>query len=419
MNWRRIRVIARREFWTTVRRREFLLITFGLPLLYFVIAVGVGAATVSAARSADRQDETKTLGIGWRDQSGLLNPEALISDDEARGTLFKSSTAGQEAVRDRKVRAFVEVPGDYAKSGTITVYLPPARGSVFSQSNNGDSSLVPAIRRALLKNRVSDALAARIVEPPEIKRLNFDPRTKKFQERNPLEALSRFAIPYVFSLLLIVAVLFSSSYLLHGIVEEKENRVMEVLLSAASHEDLLLGKLIGLGGAGMAQFGLWIATGSIGGFVALQFMRQLAPFVVSPGVAVVGMLMFLLGFALYAALMAGIGSFGTSWRESQQISGMLVLFLVIPLMLLPVFLESPNGMLPRVLSLFPMTAPIALMLRVAAGGASIGEIALTVGLLAVAVVLVVRLSARLFHLSLLMYGQRPSFSEIMHWLRAA
>ena len=194
---------------------------------------------------------------------------------------------------------------------------------------------------------------------------------------------------------------------------------MEVLLSAASHEDLLLGKLIGLGGAGMAQFGLWIATGSVGGLIALQFIRQLAPFVISPGVALIGMLMFLLGFALYAALMAGIGSFGTSWRESQQISGLLVMFLVIPLMILPVFLESPDGTLPRILSLFPMTAPIALMLRVAAGGASVGETDLTVVVLVVAVLFTVRLSSKLFHLSLLMYGQRPSFGEILRWVRSA
>lgn len=419
MNWRRIRVVARREFWTTVRRREFLLITFGLPLLYFVIAVGVGAATVSAARTADREETQKALGIGWRDQSGLLDRATLIKGDDVKGIVFSSTKAGQQAVRDRKVRAFVELPADFVKSGEVTLYLPKARGSVMSSSGGGDSSLIPLVRRALLKSRVTPALIDRIVEPPEITRLNFNPRTGQFEKANPLEALSRFAIPYVFSLLLMIAVLFSSSYLLHGIVEEKENRVMEVLLSAASHEELLLGKLIGLGGAGIAQFGLWIATGSIGGIIALQFVRQLAPFVVSPGVAVVGLLMFLLGFALYAALMAGIGSFGTSWRESQQISGILVLFLVIPLMLLPVFLESPNGALPRALSLFPMTAPIALMLRVAAGGASFWEIVLTISLLVVSILLVVRLSAKLFHLSLLMYGQRPSFGEIFHWLRAS
>jgi ABC-2 type transport system permease protein len=419
MNWRRVRVIARREFWTTVRRREFLLITFGLPLLYFVIAVGIGAATMSAARSTERQEERKALVIGWRDLSGLLDPATLVDGDDVKGKLYATTAAGQEAVRDRKARAFVEVPANYAKTGAITVYLSPSRGSVFSQQNSRDSSLIPTIRRALLQNRLPAALVERVVEPPDITRLSFDPRSGIFAETNPLEALSRFAIPYVFSLLLMVAVLFSSSYLLHGIVEEKENRVMEVLLSAASHEDLLIGKLIGLGGAGIAQFGLWVATGSIGGVVALQFMRQLAPFVFSPGVALVGMLMFLLGFALYAALMAGIGSFGTSWRESQQISGVLVLFLVIPLMLLPLFLETPDGVLPRVLSLFPMTAPIALMLRVAAGGAGLWEIALTIAILAISVVLVVRLSSKLFHLSLLMYGQRPSFGEILHWLRAA
>jgi ABC-2 type transport system permease protein len=250
MDWRRVRVIARREFWTTVRRREFLLVTFGLPILYFLIGVGVSAATVSAARSSDSRDERRSLPIGWRDQSGLLDPATLTKGDNTDGKLFSNREAGQEAVRTKKIRAFVDVPGDFGKKGEITVYLPPARGSIFSRSASGDPSLVPTIRRALLKNRVPATLAERVVEAPEITRLNFDPTTKRFAESNPLEALSRFAIPYVFSLLLIVAVLFSSSYLLHGIVEEKEARVMEVLLSAASHEDLLLGKLIGLGGAG-------------------------------------------------------------------------------------------------------------------------------------------------------------------------
>ncbi len=412
-------VIARREFWTTVRRREFLLITFGLPVLYFLIAVGVGAATVSAASSAAKQENRKTQVIGWHDASGLLDQTVLENgNDGIKGKIYATADQGKEAVRWGLARAFVEIPNDFEKNGEITVYLPPAHGSIFGSSSGNGASYTLLIRGALVKTRLPAAIAERVVEPPDITRLNFDPRTGKFTATNPLEAMSRFVIPYVFAILLIIAVLFSSSYLLHGIVEEKEARVMEVLLSAASHEELLLGKLIGLGGTGMAQFGLWIATGSIGGLVALQFARQFAPFVVSPGVAIIGLLMFLLGFSLYAALMAGIGSFGTSWRESQQISGILVLFLMIPLMLLPLFLEAPNGLLPRILSWFPLTAPIALMLRVAAGGAALWEILLTIALLMASVYFVVRLSAKLFRLSLLMYGQHPGLGEVVRMLRA-
>ncbi|HVK03948.1 MAG TPA: ABC transporter permease, partial [Armatimonadaceae bacterium] len=202
-------------------------------------------------------------------------------------------------------------------------------------------------------------------------------------------------------------------------VEEKENRVIEVLLSAATHEELLTGKMIGLGAVGLLQLGIWSSGGILLSLVIAAVVPAAAQAVaVAPGVLATAVLMFLLGYALYAALMAGVGSMGTSWRESQQMAGVATLFLVIPLMLITAILEDPDGTAARVLSLFPLTAPIGMMLRVAAGGGSLWEVLLAAALLALATWGVVKVSARLLRLSLLMYGQRPGLGQVWRYLTA-
>jgi len=122
--------------------------------------------------------------------------------------------------------------------------------------------------------------------------------------------------------------------------------------------------------------------------------------------------MFVCGFALFASLMAGLGSMGTTWRESQQMSSVAATFSVLPLMLFPAIVEQPDGIVARSLSFFPLTAPVGMMLRVGAGGGSWLELALSIVLVAGATVLSVAMSAKLFRLSLLMYGQKPTGKEI-------
>lgn len=409
----RIGVIARREYRTTVRRREFLLVTFGLPLLYVVFFAVIAAATVATAGSVEATRGERA--VGFFDASGQMSRSTLSQTrDGVAGRLFESVAAGQTALRAKQVRAFVVIPKDFAANGSaVTVYQN--KDSLFS--GEGDDLYTDALRAALLEGRVDPAIAKRVVEPIRSKTLRWDEKKSRFVRPDPLAFIGRFAIPYAFSLLLSVAILTASSYLLHGVVEEKENRVIEVLLSAATHEELLWGKLIGLGGAGLTQLGLWVA--SSGALVLVTGrLANLPPSVsITPGTVATALLFFVLGFALYAAAMAGIGSMGTSWRESQQMASIAVLFSVVPLMLITVILELPDAPLARALSLFPPTAPVGMMLRVAAGGSSLAEVALSALLLALSTWATVRLSARIFRLSLLMYGQRPTPKQVWRWLR--
>lgn len=409
---RRIGVVARREYGITVRRREFLLVTFGLPLLYLILGGALIAATVATAGAVARQQGARA--VGFLDQSGLLDREALSeTHDGVAARVYATVEAGQQAVRARQVRAFVVVPREFARTGSVTVYGPAAS---FLSSNSSRGLYTAPLRAALLRGKVEEATIRRVLQPVEATEWNLDRKTGQFARPDPLAIVSRFVIPYVFSLLLLVAILTSSSYLLHGVVEEKENRVIEVLLSSVTHEELLAGKLLGLGAAGLTQLAIWVGSGLLFALVTPR-LAAIPPIVIAPGTVVVAVLMFLLGYALYAAAMAGVGSLGTSWRESQQMAGAAVMFAVVPLMLITVILELPDGGVARFLSLFPPTAPIGMMLRVAAGGGSPGEVALSVLLLALTTWGTIRLSARIFRLGLLMYGQRPTPGEVWRWLR--
>ncbi|HVK05708.1 MAG TPA: ABC transporter permease, partial [Armatimonadaceae bacterium] len=259
--WRRVGVIAPREFTTTVARREFWLVTLGLPVLYFIIGALVVMATTSAARSV--QSRQAPRAVGFLDRSGALDRGVLSETvDGVKGTVYATEDEGKAAVRERKVRAFVVVPEDFTKTGKVTAYAPDAQGSLFEDNpSGGPRTYERTLRRALLSGKVDEARLDRALAPVKATELVYDKETKAFAKPDPLRFVRRFAIPYVFSLLLMLCTLFASSYLLHGIVEEKENRVIEVLLSAATHEELLTGKMIGLGAVGLLQLGIWSSGG--------------------------------------------------------------------------------------------------------------------------------------------------------------
>jgi ABC-2 type transport system permease protein len=418
--WHRIATIIRREYLTTIRRREFWLMTFGLPLLYVVFGLISGLATASAVNSGDKKKETATARVvGFMDQSGLMDPEMLKAGDTDRnitGRLFTNEEDGKKAVLDKTVRSFLVIAKDFGTSGKVTSYQPESNASLFGDSPRSSESYVTLLRRAVLSGKVNQKTIDAAVIPIGTDRLSYDPTTGKFGKPNAFKAIGKFVVPYAFSMLLMFAVFFSSSYLLHGIVEEKENRIIEVLLSSATHEELLAGKLIGLGGVGLTQLLIWAGSAALVAAPAAALLPAFASIHIAPSVIVTAFLMFLFGFGLYAAMMAGMGSLGTTWKESQQTASIVTWPIIMPLLFMPVLLEQPDGALARFFSLFPFTAPIGMMLRISAGGGSALEVAIAIVLLVLATIGVVILAARLLRLSLLLYGQRPSAALIWRGL---
>ena len=229
------------------------------------------------------------------------------------------------------------------------------------------------------------------------------------------DELASFLVPFGFAMLLFTTMFTSAGYLLQGLGEEKESRILESLLSSVTADELMRGKLIGLGGAGLL---LGLAWGALG----LGVLVTTAPSFV-PTTATLGLLLlyFVLGYLLFGALALGLGSLVTSYQEATTISAMLSFSAVIPMMLGLSFLgdQGSHSPLATVLSLFPMTAPITMSMRLSQGAVPPWELAVSLILLALTGWFVLRVATRVFRVALLLYGKTWNLPEIIRWARRA
>jgi ABC-2 type transport system permease protein len=405
---KRVWTIAGHEYLTNVRRKEFILMTLGLPLLFLVI-IGI---SMLGAGAAIRSVIGKAQTIGILDRSGALDLRAVRDMDGVRIVPYKDETAGQADVKSGKISELVVVAPDYMESGKVVTYRKG--GGLFSEGRGAHIEAI--LTRAILARGGTDPrLADRAIDPVARGAKSFVlDKDGKFVPQAFEREIAKFAVPYAFMILLFTAIFVSANYLLRGISDEKENRVIEVILSSVSPEELLQGKLIGLAGVGLTQVGVWVALAAVPAMIVFSRVVHL-----SVATLVEVMLFFALGFGLYATLMAGLGALGTSYRESQQMSGAVSMFAVLPMMLITAILSEPNGTLARVFSYIPFTAPITMVLRVTATDVPLLDVLLSAVLIAATIWFLQKLSAKLFRFGLLIYGKRPSFRETWKWLRQA
>jgi len=230
-------------------------------------------------------------------------------------------------------------------------------------------------------------------------------------EESAFSILGDFVLPYIFSILCIMTIFTTSGFLLQGVSEEKEGRIIEILLSSISSTQLLAGKILGLGALGMIQVIVWLSAGA-GLLSAATAIFDLAGAIkVSPGTVIFVLVYFVLGYLLFATLMATAGSMGTTQRESQQIASIFSLAAAIPMMVMSVVFTNPNAPVVLVLSYIPLTSPVMMIMRLGIGKVPISEIGLSLALLAAGIALSLWAGAKVFRASLLMYGKRPGLKE--------
>jgi ABC-2 type transport system permease protein len=272
--------------------------------------------------------------------------------------------------------------------------------------------------RGLLEGQVDERLLERAAAPSNLDRVTLDEQGEPTGPGSIGGAIAGFLIPYFLSIFLIISIFTASSYLLRSVGEEKESRVIEVVLSSVSATELLTGKVLGLGALGLTQVLVWVLssvvfTGGLGAVVAG------AAAALNPRVLVLGVAYFVLGYLLYGTLMAAAGALGTNMRESQQMAGLFTFFAAVPFMFNTFIIANPNSSMARALSIFPLTAPTAMMLRLPFGTVPALDIALSLGLLALSIPLVLWAGAKVFRMGLLLYGKRPGLRQIARALRQA
>jgi ABC-2 type transport system permease protein len=421
-------VIAKREFWVTVTRKGYLFAVVGMPLLFAAI-FGISFLT---SGNLEQSIKSGSEPIAVVDRSHTLDFELAASLEPARESPtaatqvlqkaagswpsrivpYTDMTAAIRDLKDGKLSAVYLIESDYMGTGKIVAYSPE-RG-IFSELATPDRSrLYDLIRASLVKGHIDGETRERVLAPGRLKQMKVSKQGDVENASDPFQKAARFFGPFSMFLLLTMSIFFSSGYLLQGIAEEKQNRVIEVIWASVDPMELLTGKIIGLGAAGLLQVALYASI------LLLPAVTVFALFQVSAAGLILSLVYFILGYLLFAGLMAGTGILGNSPQESGQLSAFWTLLSMIPMFLLAPISEAPNSWLARGLSWFPLTAPVTMLLRITSGHIPWADVGISIVVLLASIYLAVRGAAKMFRAAALMFGKRPGLGEVLRWLREA
>lgn len=397
---KKILLIALREYERQVVRKAFI----GVLLFpVFVIAIGVVVGFISA--SATLQSDRGV--VGYVDPGDAL-ARATHPPANAENTFqkFDSVEAAQAALEQKQIIAYYVLAADFAVS---------RQAELRYWQNEPGSSVRRAFemfaRSALLAD-LPPATAARLIEGATFTQTTLD-GSRTFDENN----IMSFALPFIAAILFIIALFSGASYLLQAVVDEKENRTIEIVVSSVTPVQLMSGKVLGLAGVGLTQIVVWLIAAGAAVFLLRDRLDFLQSISVDAGFVALAIVLFALQYLIYGAIMAGIGSIVADAKQGQSYSTPFTLVAMIPWFFLTAILFDPNGVIAVVLSLFPLTAPLTLLVRYSMTSIPAWQLAVAIGLMILTVIGAMWLAARIFRIGMLRFGQRVNVSEIAASIR--
>ncbi len=425
----KLMAIVRREYLERVRSKSFLI---GLVLgpLFMGLVVGLPALLVESGIG-----EQRTVGVvdgsgrhfdALRDGLAQLQGDAATGRrgrEEGRYSLLPVSLEGRglaeatedlkRMVREESVHAGVVIAPDFLESRKLTYYSKSVSALV------ARDDLRPLFNRLLREARfaaagVPDTLHSYLNAVPEWVNIAVGVEGRETETGEE----SAFFIAFVLIMFIYIMVLSYGTHTLTAVVEEKSNRVFEVLLSSVSPGALMAGKVFGIGLAGLTQMGIWTAAFFLLSQRGVTFGDfTLDTSFLTPLMLVSFLVFFLLGFFLYSLMFAGVGAMCSTIQDSQQFTMPLMMGLIVPMLLLMLILRAPSSTPSVVLSLIPLFAPVLMFMRVCVQTPPLWQIGVSWLLLLLAIWVAARVAGKLFRLGVLMYGTAPTWASLVRALR--
>ena len=409
-----IGTVALQELLVNIRRPGFIIMTLLIPALG-VVGLLVGSAFGGQIGDVlETQFVPKQAAIGYVDHSGILTANLPQYADQFFA--YPDETSARAALLAEEINSYFVLPKDYMQTGQVTVYGTGGGFSTFAAADSGE--IRGFLVDQLIEGRVGADLQNRIRDPMEVEVVNLD-ETGNVNTDSPFSWVGDFVVPYVFSILFVITLFTSSGFLLQGVSEEKEGRIIEILLSSISATQLLAGKILGLGAVGLIQVIVWFGAGIGLLSLAAALFAATGLITIGLGTVLLGLVYFVLGYLLFATLMAVAGSMGTTQRESQQIAGIFSMAAAIPWMTIGFMFTNPNAPLAVVLSYIPLTSPVMMLLRLGFGQVPAGQIVISLVLLVAGIAFSLWAGAKVFRTSLLMYGKRPGLKDLARAFKQA
>ena len=379
--------------------------TFWISALSFPLIIGVVFAIIffsnQATNDAAENIKDQTFSIAITDESQLLQPELLT---QVKATIVTDKQAAIDKVKAGTLDAYVYYPANLDKA-PVEIYA----------KNIGlfENSRYQTVADALLKQAATSGVS------PQVKTVLQDAvsyQSTTYKDGQAYDGLKELIAPGIFLVLFYILIAMFGNQMLTSTTEEKENRVIEMILTTIQARTLIIGKILSL----MVLAAVQMLVIIIPVIIAYLLLRDtlnipnvdLTNIPLDPVRIVIGALLFVTSFLLFTGLLVGIGAATPTAKEASGFFGAVMLFIFGPLYAVTLFISSPDSPIVRVLSFFPLTAPIPLMLRNAVGNLSIVDAIIGISILGVSAIIALAISIRLFRYGALEYSRRLSFKTL-------
>lgn len=407
-------IVAKWEFVEKVKSKAFVISLFLTPLLIIFFSV--------APTLLMQSEETETTVIGVLDFTQEYF-ENLSSDLEAQ--MLNNNTPAylvRNLYTDNLPKDSTIVKADLlVLNKKIDGYLIIERSNsdslIFNYRSKsvGNFKLISLLEKSVNNIFMHQILASRNVDNSVIEllknRININPvKIKQAGEEGESEFLTTFFSSMIFILLLMMMIIYSGQMLVRSLLEEKSNRLIEILVSSCTPNELLLGKILGLSFLGLAQIFVWVLMGiaAVGSSLVSYSSFENLPII---------LFYFLLGYLFYTSLFVGIGSIVSTEQEAQQITSYLSIILVLPIIFLLSAMQNPDSTMVNVFTYVPFTLPSIMIMKANLLEISFLEHLIATIIMFVSTAIIVFLSGKIFRIGILSYGKMPSLKELKSWLK--
>lgn len=389
--------VAKYEYTRNVFTKRFWLALFAVPLMTILFSL---ISMVIAVKSID------TRPVGMIDKAGIISQAQKLKerpgffDIQVELRPFTDEDLAKKAVLANELQGYLIIPEDYTMAYQVT----------WKGNKSLSEDVLDIIRKYISENLIAKENIphlARIEEGMNLRLESLDGSIKSAGA-----SWQRIIPPIVIAILYFVLVMSSGTYLLQSLVEEKENRTIEMMLTTVSHRQLMGGKIIGNIGVGITQLLTWAIIIAVALFIfrdRVPFLSELTP---DPMLLSLSLVFMLISFVITASVLAIFGATVTESQEGQQMIGLMVFPTLLPVYFLSVFMNSPNGVFARVLSFLPFSSPITMSMRMAFTRVPTFEIVLVLLVQVLYAIGAIWLAGRAFKLGMLQFNKKVSLFKL-------
>ena len=411
---KKIFTIAKWEYIEKVRTKTFIISMFLTPAILLVFSLAPTWFSRNAEESTRAYGIIDSSEIYYRPLKTNLEEVQLKSGQPKFVVinLFKKNdyfpdikkSADNDVVRNKLEGYILILNGG---SNKIKIEFRSRGSGSFEDINKIEEIFNKVKNKLLLQNSgVDSSVINSAMKYVQVEPIKIEVNGKE----SKADFLTLFFSSFIFIMLLMMMVLSTGNMLVRSLLEEKSNRLIEILISSCTQKELLAGKVIALSGLGFTQILIWSTLGLLSAGTALvpiNVFENIVPM----------MIYFMLGYVFYVSIFVGIGSICSTEQEAQQITSYISIVLTMPVIFSLSAIEYPGSLLVRVLSYIPFTTASIMILRVKIESIQPWEYVSTTMIMIISIYLVVAVSAKLFKIGILSYGKRPTFKELIRWIR--